>query len=78
MLSLYMRTLSLKFHRITAQQHPMVSAEAPSEVLLAYVRAHPGLLVMGAYGGSAFVEFFLGSATRTLLAESPVPVFLAH
>jgi nucleotide-binding universal stress UspA family protein len=68
----------LGFHKITAIPHPVMSSAAPSEVLLEYVKTHPGLLVMGAYGGSAFVEFFLGSATRTLLTESPVPVFLSH
>lgn len=37
-----------------------------------------GLIVMGAYGRSTLHEFFLGSVTRTMLAESPVPLFLYH
>ena len=36
------------------------------------------LRVMGAYGQPILREFFLGSMTRTLLKESPVPVFCYH
>jgi nucleotide-binding universal stress UspA family protein len=36
------------------------------------------LLVMGAYGRSTLREFFAGSMTRTMLRESPVPLFLYH
>jgi nucleotide-binding universal stress UspA family protein len=36
------------------------------------------LIVMGAYGHSRIREFFLGGATRTMLATSSVPLFLAH
>ncbi len=36
------------------------------------------LLVMGAYGHSRFREAILGGATRNLLEQSLVPVFMAH
>ncbi len=36
------------------------------------------LLVMGAYGHSRFREAILGGATRNLLEQAEVPVFMAH
>ncbi|WP_209835517.1 universal stress protein [Ruegeria sp. HKCCE3926] len=36
------------------------------------------LIVMGAYGHSRFREAILGGATRNMLEQSGVPVFLAH
>jgi len=36
------------------------------------------LLVMGAYGHSRFREAILGGATRNMLEQSLVPVFMAH
>lgn len=36
------------------------------------------LIVMGAYGHSRFREAILGGATRNMLEQSAVPVFLAH
>lgn len=37
-----------------------------------------GLLVMGCYGHSRFRELCLGGASRTVLAESSIPLLLAH
>ena len=37
-----------------------------------------GLIVMGAYGRSPLREFFGTSLTRTILTESPVPLFVYH
>jgi nucleotide-binding universal stress UspA family protein len=36
------------------------------------------LLVMGVYGQPRLREFFIGSATRTVLRASTVPLFLYH
>ena len=36
------------------------------------------LIVMGGYGHSRFHEFLLGGMTRTVLASSPVALWLAH
>ena len=36
------------------------------------------LVVMGAYGHSRLRDFILGGATKSLLAESPVALFMSH
>jgi nucleotide-binding universal stress UspA family protein len=36
------------------------------------------LMVMGAYGQPVLREFLLGSVTKTVLRDSPVPLFLYH
>jgi len=35
-------------------------------------------LVMGGFGHRRFVERMFGGVTKSLLAHSPVPLFLAH
>lgn len=50
-----------------------------SDVLAQHLRdMDAGLLVMGAYGHSRFREAILGGATRDMLENAQVPVFLAH
>jgi nucleotide-binding universal stress UspA family protein len=50
-----------------------------SDVLARHLRETAAeLLVMGAYGHSRFREAILGGATRNMLEEAEVPVFLAH
>lgn len=50
-----------------------------SDILTRQVRDQGAdLLVMGAYGHSRFREAILGGATRDLLEQADVPVFLAH
>jgi nucleotide-binding universal stress UspA family protein len=50
-----------------------------SEVLVRHVRdQNADVLVMGAYGHSRFREAILGGATRDMLEETEVPVFMAH
>ncbi len=69
----------LAYHKI--QAIPVVlqsSAEAGKLIQEQVRRLKAGLLVMGAYGQPTLLEFFLGSVTRTILEESPVPVFLFH
>lgn len=36
------------------------------------------LLVMGAYGHSRVRDFILGGATKSMLAQPPLPIFLSH
>ena len=36
------------------------------------------LVVMGAYGHSRFREAILGGATRSMLEQTALPVFMAH
>jgi nucleotide-binding universal stress UspA family protein len=66
-------------HRIKAVMHPIESPASAEQVILEQVRwLGAGLLVMGAYGRPVVREFFLGSATRSLLREAPVPLLLCH
>ncbi len=69
----------LGLHRVQAMAHAMTSAASPAVVVLDQARRlGAGLLVMGAYGQPVLREFFLGSVTRSLLAECPIPMFLYH
>lgn len=69
----------LRFHDIKAVSQPVMSLDDPASVLLAAAREHnAALIVMGGYGQPILREFFLGSVTRTMLAQSPVPLFLSH
>jgi nucleotide-binding universal stress UspA family protein len=50
-----------------------------SEVLLRHAHdQNADLLVMGAYGHSRFREAILGGATRAMLEQADIPVFMAH
>jgi nucleotide-binding universal stress UspA family protein len=69
----------LQSHHIMAHAYALATAAAPARVLLEHVhQVKASLLVMGAYGRSTLREFFSGSVTRTMLQESPVPLFLYH
>jgi nucleotide-binding universal stress UspA family protein len=69
----------LRGHHLVAQAHALDTAAAPAQVLLEQVRElEAGLLVMGASGRSSVREFFGTSLTRTMLEQSPVPLFLYH
>ncbi|TNF19684.1 MAG: universal stress protein [Rhodobacteraceae bacterium] len=50
-----------------------------SDVLLRYATdSSADMLVMGAYGHSRFREAILGGATRDMLEQATLPVFMAH
>ena len=50
-----------------------------SDVLLRHVAdVDADMVVMGAYGHSRFREAILGGATRNMLEQAQVPVFMAH
>jgi nucleotide-binding universal stress UspA family protein len=69
----------LRLHGISARPHPAATTAAPAEAILKAVHdLGADLLVMGAYGQPVLKDFFLGSATRSLLRESQVPIFLFH
>ena len=69
----------LQGHNIVAQAHALATSASPAQVILEHVlQVNASLLVMGAYGRSTLREFFYGSVTRTMLQESPVPLFLYH
>jgi nucleotide-binding universal stress UspA family protein len=69
----------LGFHDLRAQVHAGPLKDRP-ETLIADVVKSTGaaMLVMGAYGKSAFRDFFLGSVTKRMLERADVPVFLFH
>ncbi len=69
----------LRFHKIEAIPLVLESSVEPGTAILEQVGlVGAGLLVMGAYGQPGLREFFLGSVTRRMLAECPVPLFLFH
>jgi len=53
-------------------------SEAGELILAASRRHRADLLVMGAYGRTRFSEWMLGGATRSVLMDAPLPVFLKH
>ena len=66
-------------HGIAASAHHVPAADPVAPALVGACRdLRAGLVVMGAYGRPTLYEFFLGSVTRTMLAECPVPLFLYH
>jgi nucleotide-binding universal stress UspA family protein len=67
-------------HEIQTEMHvDEAPVESTAEVLLRWIRELDAeLMVMGAYGQPLLKEFFLGSVTKTVLRESPIPLFLYH
>lgn len=69
----------LGLHHVAAEPWPVASDRPPALVILESARlVDAGLLVMGAYGQPFLREFFLGSATHTMLETCPLPIFLHH
>jgi nucleotide-binding universal stress UspA family protein len=53
-------------------------ADAGKAILKGAQDDNADLIVMGAFGHSRFREWILGGATRQVLEEMTVPVFMAH
>lgn len=69
----------LSYHGVAATPRIIVSHESPGAAILGAVSSlDAGLVVTGAYGQPSIKEFFLGSVTKTLLKDCPVPLFLYH
>lgn len=69
----------LSFQGIVAKPHPLVVDEdAGHSILREAEELDAGMLVMGVYGQPRLREFLLGSVTRTVLADSRLPLFLYH
>ncbi|TQV82008.1 universal stress protein [Denitrobaculum tricleocarpae] len=49
-----------------------------NSILIEASKANADMLVMGAYGHSRFREMILGGATRSVVNDAQIPVFLAH
>jgi nucleotide-binding universal stress UspA family protein len=67
-------------HDITALTYQIDAAGRPiGDVLDQFIdQDRIDLLVMGAYGHSRLREFVLGGATRSMLADPPIPLLLSH
>ena len=73
-----MRYMSWQGFRVERHAIRGESNEA-GEMLVRAARRHgAGLLVMGAYGRSRISEWALGGATRAVLFDASLPVFLKH
>lgn len=69
----------LNWHERPYMVHAIASNDHPAQTIIKQTWAcDPSLLIMGAHGHSRIRDFLFGSVTRTLLKESPVPLFLFH
>lgn len=70
----------LLHHDIVAEVHARQSGSEPvAEAILTFARQlEAGLVVAGAFGHNRFREMLLGSTTRGLLKDSPLPLLLSH
>jgi nucleotide-binding universal stress UspA family protein len=70
----------LSRHDIRAVHQPIEPGhESVGKSLLHHAeKAGADMLAMGAYGHSRLREMILGGATRHVLAESKIPVLMAH
>ena len=70
--------LYLARHSIKIEQRAIVAPDtlAGEALLKASADVKADLLVMGAYGRSRFSEWIFGGATRTVLADAHLPVFV--
>lgn len=69
----------LRLHGLESTPHRPDPSGTNATILLDHVKKlDAGLLVMGAYGDSAWKSLVFGSTTRSLMRESPVPLFISH
>ncbi len=67
----------LRLHNPNVRVAPFTGADHTS-LQAAAIAAGGDLLVMGAYGRSAWREFFFGGATRAVVSDLQLPVLMAH
>jgi nucleotide-binding universal stress UspA family protein len=63
---------------VSTYAHEAGDWDAGAKILDVVDRTESDLIVMGAYGSSAWRELFLGGATRHVLEHMTVPVLMAH
>ncbi len=68
----------LTWHDRPFMVHAIVSDDPSSVIIKKTWLCDPAILVMGVYGHNKIRDYLFGSVTRTLLRESPVPLFLFH
>ncbi len=72
-------TRHLARHGIAARLREITTSKDAGSTILDLARdLGADFLVMGGYGHWRVTELILGGATRTILAASPIPVFMAH
>lgn len=70
---------SLAWHGFAATtQRLMPGPRGAAETLLATARGKAELLILGGYGHSRLREWVFGGFTQRVLADSPLPVLIAH
>ena len=69
----------LRTHDYAAETHPIVARFDVANHILEFVKeSDAGALVMGVYGKSRWHKFMVGTATRSILRATTVPVFVSH
>jgi len=64
-------------HALIRRRHPLTMK--PAQVILDEIRHQlADYVVMGGFSHLRFVQALFGGVTRTMLTESPVPIFMAH
>src|SRR5204863_7832942 len=71
------RNLAWHGLRASTERLPLKGRE-PAKTLLDAAEKKASLLVMGGYGHSRIREWVFGGFTRQILADAPLPVFMAH
>lgn len=70
--------LYLARHGVKTEVLVRTASDSVATIADTVASCNADLLVMGAYGHSRLREFILGGATRTMLREMRVPVWMAH
>jgi nucleotide-binding universal stress UspA family protein len=69
----------LTWHERPFMVHAIASTDHAAQTIIKQTWAcDPSILIMGVYGHGRISDYLFGSVTRTLLKESPVPLFLFH
>jgi nucleotide-binding universal stress UspA family protein len=70
---------NLAWHGLRASTESLaLKGRDPAKTLLDAAEKKASLLVMGGYGHSRIREWVFGGFTRQILADAPLPVFMAH
>ena len=77
--SLEKLTSYIKMHDVDASFEVVKTTRTPGQALLnASLDGNFDLIVAGAYGHKGLKELMFGGATRYLLENAPIPVFMSH
>lgn len=68
----------LRLHDLIPELSTREDHDIPEAIIREAKLFRASLVIMGGYGHSRLREFVFGGATRRMLREMPVPVFMAH